>query len=121
MWKKDRKDKREKEKKINKRKIKKDRRSIYLVMGLSKFWAKRSETLHKSIERIMTTNNLTWLQTRMAYQKYRNLGELFNSDLCGKLFRDLLSIDPMERPCNCPNSCKFNGKCPYEGNAGQLA
>ena len=115
LWKKDGRDKREKDKRVSEGEKKKDRRNIYLVLGFSKFWGKRSEPLHKSIDRIMSTNNLPWLQTRMAYQKYRNLGELLHLDLCNKLHRHILSLDLMERPYNCPNRCKINGRCPYEG------
>ena len=49
----------------------------------------------------------------MAYKRYRNLGELLQSDLSKKLNKDLVSLDYMERPCNCPAHCRINDKCPY--------
>ena len=114
LWKKN---KRDEKKKINgEKKKKRDKRCVYFVMGFSKFWSNMLEPLHRTIDRILSTNNLKWLRTRVSYRKYSNLGELFNADLVTKLNKDLLSLDFMKRPCNCATRSKINGQCPYDKN-----
>ena len=109
LWKKDAKDLRTKSKKVRKQ----DKRSVYFVQGHSNLFSSLPEALHGTIKKVFKANHITWLRTRMAYRKFRNLGELLQSDLSSKLNENLTSLDYMERPCNCPAHCKINGKCPY--------
>ena len=92
-----------------------DRRAVYFVHGHSKFWSNLHTPLHRTIKKILETNNLPWLKVRMAYRKYRSLGDLLNSDLCSKLQRDQISLDYEEKPCNCNPSSRINNSCPYNG------
>ena len=107
---------RDEKEKINNGEKKQDKRCVHFVMGFSNFWSNLPEPLHRTIDRVLKTNNLTWLRTRMAYRKYSNLGELFNADLVTKLNKDLISLDFMKRPCNCARRAKINGLCPYGEN-----
>ena len=92
-----------------------DRRAVYFIHGHSKFWSNLHTPLHTTIKKIFESNNLPWLRIRMAYRKYRSLGDLLNSDLCAKLQRDLISLDYEEKPCNCNPNSQVNNVCPYNG------
>ena len=92
-----------------------DRRAVYFVHGHSKFWSNLPTPLHSTFKKIFETNNLPWLKVRMAYRKYRSLGDLLNSDLCAKLQKDQISLDYEEKPCNCNPSSRINDSCPYKG------
>jgi hypothetical protein len=51
----------------------------------------------------------------MSYHKFLNLGEKFNSDLSGKVMKDKIDMEKMDRPCNCNKSTLLdNGHCLYE-------
>ena len=88
-------------------------RNVYFVHGHSKFWSNLKEPIHKIITKAFKSNNLDWLRIRMTYRRYTNISELLQSDLSKKLNKDLVSLDYMERPCNCPAHCLIDNKCPY--------
>ena len=71
------------------------------------------EPIHKIITKAFRSNNLDWLGIRMTYRCYTNISELLQSNLPKKLNKDLISLDYMERPCNCPAQCLIDNKCPY--------
>ena len=54
----------------------------------------------------------------MAYSRFPNLREIFQGDLSKKLTDGLLSLDLMDRPCNCNKNsrCPTTGLCAYKGN-----
>ena len=60
----------------NKKNKKYDRRNVYFVQGHSNLFSKLPEPLHHTIEKTFKANHIPWIRTRMAYRKFRNLGEL---------------------------------------------
>ena len=112
LWKKNKGDEEEKIRKFYKGEEKWDRRCIYFTIIL-KILVKYARTPTQIYNKILNTNNLTWLQTRIAYHEYRILGKLFNAYLATKLNKGLLSLDLIERSCKCMNWCKITGQCSY--------
>ena len=51
----------------------------------------------------------------MYYHRFNNLSKLHNGGLVAKIGQGILSVDLMDRECNCYLPSKFNGKCLYEG------
>ena len=49
----------------------------------------------------------------MSYRRHRNLREIFQGDLNGKITANVRSLDFLNRPCNCRNKekCDYGGKC----------
>eukprot|EP00957_Ditylum_brightwellii_P134314 10239927-Ditylum_brightwellii.AAC.1 len=88
-------------------------RTIYLVVGHSRFWKKFN--IVNIIRRLKKRFNLTYLCFSMAYRRYTNLHERFRGDLISELNADIESLDFMDRPCNCNKTSCVNGECTYKG------
>ena len=61
-------------------------------------------------------HNLKWLRISMSHHQFSNLREIFKSDLTNKLMEDVISLDFMDRPCNCNKRSFVNGRCAFGGN-----
>ena len=90
----------------------KKNRNVYFCVAYSRYF---STAIHRVIDRIKRSFNLTWLRVRMSYHSYNNLAELLNGDLAAKIGRGIFSKDLMDRECNCSIPSKVNGKLFYEG------
>ena len=90
-------------------------RTTYFCIAYSKFW---KEKIHSRIKKLKKAYGLTWLRVSMAYSRFPNLREIFQGDLSKKLTDGLLSLDLMDRPCNCNKNsrCPTTGLCAYKGN-----
>eukprot|EP00957_Ditylum_brightwellii_P101081 7704079-Ditylum_brightwellii.AAC.1 len=86
-------------KKEKEKEEKRDDRTIYFVVGHSRFWKKLN--IVNIIRHLKKRFNLTYLHFSMAYRHYTNLWERFRGDLISKLNADIKSLDFMDRPCNC--------------------
>ena len=73
-----------------------------------------SAEIHRLIDRLKSSFNLTWLRIRMSYHKFNDLAELLNGDLAAKIGQGIFSKDLLDRECNCSLPSKVNGKCVYE-------
>eukprot|EP00957_Ditylum_brightwellii_P081089 6167300-Ditylum_brightwellii.AAC.1 len=91
---------------------KRDDRTIYFVMGHSRFWKKFN--IVKIIQHLKKRFNLTYLRFSMAYRRFTNLHERFHGDLVSKLNADVKSLDFMDCPCNCNKTSCVNGGCTYK-------
>ena len=92
-------------------KVKKNR-NVYFSVAYSWYF---STEIHRVIDRLKKSFNLTWLRVRMSYHRYNNLAELLNGYLAAKIGRGIFSRDLMDRECNCSLPSKVNGKCVYKG------
>ena len=90
----------------------KKNRNVYFCVAYSRSF---STAIHRVINRLKKSFNLTWLRVRMSYHRFNNLAELLNRDLAAKIGRGIFSKDLMDRECNCSLPSKVNGKCVYEG------
>ena len=90
----------------------KKNRNVFFVIAYSRYF---STAIHRVIDRLKKSFNLTWLRVRMSYHRYNNLAELLNVDLAAKIGRGVFSKDLMDRECNCSLPSKANRKCVYEG------
>jgi len=61
-------------------------------------------------------HDLSWLRFSMSYHRFLNLSELLCGDLSSKLNKDIVSLDFMDRKCNCAKSNCINGACPHDGD-----
>ena len=52
----------------------------------------------------------------MSYHKFTNLSEQLSGNLTGKLMKDVVSVDFMDRECNCNKASMVDGKCIFGGN-----
>ena len=98
----------EKERDISEKK----NRNVYFCVAYSHYF---STSIHRVVDRLKKSFNLTWLIVRMEYHRFNNLAELLNRDLAAKIGRGIFSKDLMDRKCNCSLPYKVNGKCAYEG------
>ena len=96
--------------------IKKKYINVYFCAAYSRYF---STFIHRVIDRIKKSFNLSWLRVKMSYHKFNNLAELPNRDLAAKIGREIFSKDLMDRKCDCSLPSKVNGKFFYEGNADQ--
>ena len=87
-------------------------RNVYFCVAYSRYFY---TSIHRVIDRLKTSFNLTWLRVKMSYHRFNNLAELLNRDLAAKIGRGIFSKDLMDRECNCSLPYKVNGKCAYEG------
>ena len=80
------------------RKIKKEtsafKRKLYFVVAYSRYF---STAIHRVIERLKNSFNLTWLRVQMSYHRFNNLAELLNGDLTAKIGRWIFSKYLMDR------------------------
>ena len=90
----------------------KKNRNVYFCVSYSRYF---STEIHRVINRLKKSFNLTWLRVKMSYHRYNNLAELLNGDLAAKIGRGIFSKDLMDRECNCYLPSKVNGKYVYEG------
>ena len=60
----------------------KKNRNVYLCVAYSHYF---STEIHRVIDRLKKSFNLTWLRVRMSYHIFNNLAELLNGDLAEKL------------------------------------
>ena len=74
-----------------------------------------STSIHRVIDRLKKSFNLSWMRVKMSYHRFNNLAELLNRDLAAKIGRGIFSKDLMNRECNCSLPSKVNKKCVYEG------
>ena len=98
----------EKEPDVNKKK----NRNVYFCVAYSRYF---STAIHRVIDRLKKSFNLTWISVRMSHHIFNNLAELLNGDLAAKIGWGIFSKDLMYGECNCSLSSKVNKKCVYEG------
>ena len=85
---------------------------VYFCVVNSRYF---STAIHRVIDRLKKSFNLTWLRVQMSYHIFNNLAELLNGDLAAKIGQGTFSKDLMDRECNSSLPYKVNGKCVYEG------
>ena len=73
---------------------KKKNRNIYFCVAYSRYF---STSIHRVVDRLKKSFNLTWLRVRMSYHRFNNLAELLNGDLVAKIGREIFSKDLMDR------------------------
>ena len=83
----------------------KKNRNVYFCVAYSRYF---STAIHRVIDRLKKSFNLTWLRVRMSYHRYNNLAELLNGDLAAKIGRGVFSKDLMDREYNCSLTSKVN-------------
>ena len=69
-------------------------RNVYFFVAYSRYF---STAIHRVIDRLKNSFNLTWLRVRISYHRYNNLVELLNGDLAAKIGRGIFSKDLMDR------------------------
>ena len=90
LWeKKDEKSEKNKERDVSAKK----NRNVYFCVAYSRYF---STAIHRVINRLKKSFNLTWLRVRMSYHRYNNLAELINGDLSEKIGRGIFSKDLMD-------------------------
>ena len=72
-------------------------------------------SIHRVINRLKKSFNLSWLRVRMTYHRFNNLAELLNGDLADKIGRGIFSKDLTDRTCNCSLPSEFKEKYVYKG------
>jgi hypothetical protein len=86
--------------------------TAYFCIGKSSAWTKPIRMIVRDLKQ---KYHLSWLTASMSYHRFTNLRELFNSDLAGKLNRDVISHDFTSRPCNCrtknTKGCDYDNIC----------
>ena len=90
---------------------KKKNRNVYFCVSYSRSF---STSIHRVINRLKRSFNLSWMRIRMSYHRFNNLAELLNRDLAKKIGREICSKYLMDRKCNCSLPSKVNGKCVYK-------
>ena len=85
----------------------KKNRNVYFCAAYSHYF---SMAIHRVIDRLKKSFNLTWLRFIMSYHRYNSLAELLNGDLTTKIGRWIFSKDLMDRECNFSLPSKVNGK-----------
>ena len=100
--------------KLKKRRERDRKRAVFFCIGYSHFWPKPIPYIIKKIKKDFPT--LSWLRISMSYHRFTNLRELFQGDLSSKLTANIVSLDFMNRPCNCRDkaNCPFDGKCRHQ-------
>ena len=89
------------------------RRNAYFCIGLLQLWR---EKIHSLVLKLRKAHGLKWLQVRMAYHRFPNLGEILQGYMVGKLREGIGSKDFLNRECNCSSTKKVNGECAYESD-----
>lgn len=87
-------------------------RHIFFCLGYSNIWL---IFVSKTIRLLIKLYNLFWLRVRISTHHFPNLREIFSADTTKKLYRNVVSIDSVCRPCNFNSLCKTDGKCAYGG------
>jgi len=60
--------------------------------------------------------DLTWLRFSVSHHRFPNSSELLHGDSSSKLNKNVVSLDFMDRRCNCNESNYINGGCPHGGD-----
>ena len=94
----------------------KKNRNVYFCVAYSRYF---STAIHRVIDRLKKSFNLTCLRVRMSYHRFNNLAELLNGDLAAKIGRGIFSKDLMDRECNCSLPSKVNGNVSTNVNVDQ--
>ena len=87
----------------------------YFCVGVSNAF-KGKNAIHVLLKSLRDKHNLKWLRTSMSYHKFSNLRELLSGDLTGKIMKDVVSLDFIDRECNCNKASLVKGECIYGGN-----
>ena len=82
----------EKERGVN---VKKNR-NVYFCVAYSRYF---SSSIHRVINRLKKSFNLSWTRVQMFYHRFNNLAELLNGDLAAKIGQGIFSKDLMDRKC----------------------
>ena len=90
-------------------------RQTYFCIGVSETF-KRKKLIHITLKKLCLKYNLKWLRISMSYHKFPNLNELLSGDLTGKLMKDVVSLDFMDRQCNCNKASMVDEKCIFGGD-----
>ena len=69
------------------------KKNVYFCVAYSCYF---SIAIHRVIDRLKNSFNLTWLRTRMSYHRFNNLAELLNGDITAKIGRLIFSKDLMD-------------------------
>ena len=72
----------------------KKNRNVYFCVAYSRYF---SAAIHRVIDRLKKSFNLTWLRVQISYHGFNNLAELLNGDLAAKIGRGIFSKDLMDR------------------------
>ena len=88
----------EKERDVSKKK----NRNVYFCVAYSRYFSK---SIHRVIDRLKKSFNITWLRVIMSYHRFNNLAELLNGDLAAKIGRGIFSKDLIDIECNCSLPC----------------
>ena len=90
-------------------------RQTYFCVGVSNAF-KGKNAIHVLLKSLRDKHNLKWLRISMSYHKFSNVRELLSGDLTGKIMKDVVLLDFMDRDCNCNKASLVKGKCIYGGN-----
>ena len=91
---------------------KKKNKNVYFCVAYSRYF---STSIHRVINGLKKTFNLSWLRVRMSCHRFNNLAKLLNRDIATKIGRGIFSKDLIDRECNCSLPSKVNEKGVYEG------
>ena len=89
----------------------KKNRNVYFCVAYSRYF---STAIHRVVNRLKKSFNLTWLRVKTSYHRFNNLAELLNGDLAAKIGQGIFSKNLMDRECNCYLPYKVNRKCVYK-------
>ena len=80
------------------------------------YWQAKGQPIHVTLKSLHDKYELKWLRISMSYHRFSNLREIVQGDLVSKLKKGVVSMDFVDRPCNCYKSTKdSNGMCVYGG------
>ena len=94
--------------------IKKKNRNVYFFVAYSRCF---SASIHRVVNRLKKSFNLSWLIVRMFYHRFNNLAELLNGDLAAKIGWGVFSKDLMDRRCKFFLPSKVNRNMSTKVNA----
>jgi hypothetical protein len=86
-------------------------RGVYLCIGYSTFWKK---PIHLILKDLKLKHKLQWSRISMSYHRFRNMHDVFQSQLSAKMIENVESLDFNTRACNCrsPSStCQYGNVC----------
>ena len=84
----------------------------YLCIGFSQLWRKK---IHSVIKRFRNAHGLKWPRVRFSYHKFRNLGEILQSDLVRKIRKGVESKYLLNCEFNCNSTTKVKFTCACGG------
>ena len=73
---------------------KKENKNVYFCVAYSCYF---STSIHRVINSLKTSFNLSWMRVQMSYHRFNNLAELLNGELAAKIERGIFSNDLMDR------------------------